>query len=250
MIPIYCSLINGGIQAGEVTYLVSPNKKKQNAYPTILLHPGGVTNGNFFSVAYGQVAAMQHMTRELGTPSISGLLGGDCWANDTGMSRVDAALAYINTTLGTNYTKFHLIGASMGAAIGLRYMALNPQKVVSFTGVIPLTNLIDSYENDVAGLRASIGTAWGVTYPTPLPAGADLVAQAPLIAAAKIPCQFFYANDDAICFPADILAMNTLVNGKAYDVGALGHSENAVFAAFQHGLGNGKAFSEFAKAAS
>lgn len=248
--PVFSSFINGGIQGGEVTFLTIPNKSSRGSYPTIYLHAAGATNANFLQNNYAEIAIHQHLARELATPVVTGLLGGDTFANDTAMARIDAALSYINSAVGTNYTKFHLFGTSMGASLALRYASLNPTKVVSLTGVIPLTNLISTYEGDLGGLRASIGTAWGVTYPTPLPAGADLVAQAPVIANAKIPCQFYYANNDTICLPADVLAMAALTKGKAYDVGALGHSQGAVFAAFLYGLGNGKAFSEFAKVAS
>lgn len=249
--PVVTSLLMGGIQPGEISMVTLPAKIRKDAYPTLFLHGAGATNANFLTGGYAQCAIQQIASRALGSPTLAGLMGGDVFANDTGMARITAATAYLNTLLSANYQKFHLIGVSMGGAMALRWAAQNPTKVASITGFIPLTDIITAYNTDAGGLRASIGTAWGVTYPTPLPAGADLEAQASIISDAKIPTQFLYANNDTIIPPAETLQMASLIKGAVtYDVGPFGHSEISILSGIQSiGKGDGRIVSDFVKAA-
>lgn len=107
------------------------------------------------------------------------------WGNDTAISR----LAELRTLLQTAPTlaapggggaKTGVVGGfggSMGSIQLLNYARANPSQFCCLGLVIPAINLNDMYQNDKGGFRASIGAAYGVTYPTAIP---NLATHSPL----------------------------------------------------------------------
>src|SRR5690606_25544541 len=76
-------------------------------------------------------------------------------------------------------------------------------------------------EDDVWGLRSAVDAAWGVTYPQPLPQGAN-----PMENDTGVPVQIWWANDDPTSVGATTYASN--VGAEIYDLGALGHTDEAI----------------------
>lgn len=218
----------GRIQATETDQVWIPTARRgSDKYGVVLLH--GATAPNQFAdhTRWGS-ARIPARLAEAGIPCIAGQMGGDTYANDTALARVDAAITQLATLADIPSSKVHLIGVSMGAAVGVRYAATNPTKVASFTGIIPLSSIINTYTNNVAGLRAAIGTAWGVTYPTELPVGADLVTLAATVSAAEIPSRLYYSDPDTSVPVADVTALGTALGATIVAGTALGHTEAGI----------------------
>lgn len=95
------------------------------------------------------------------------------WGNANAISRMTDAYNYLLSAAGGGAKSgtVGLFGGSMGAAVTLNWAAQNPTFVACLGLVIPAMNINDIYQGDRGnvGLRATIGGAYGVTYPTALP---------------------------------------------------------------------------------
>lgn len=196
----------GNIFAAETDTLFIPAEPRTGKAGVILLH-GASTPEQYTSASWPTAAELGMRLARAGIPCIAGAMGGDTWGNDTAMSRVDAAHAYLAAQTGASSTRACLVGTSMGNSLGFRWAGLNPTKAAAVVGMIPLSSLVNSYTNDVGGLRASIGTAWGVAWPTELPASANLLTHAATMAAAGIPSRLYYSGVDTLVPPADVTAL-------------------------------------------
>ena len=216
----------GRIQAGENDMLWYPgNPRKKNA--AILTHAADspaqyLDSAKFYSPPMAAELAIA------GIPCISGTLGGNTFANDTGMARMTQAYNTLVTTglLAAN-GKVHLVGISMGNALNVRWAKENPTKVASIVGMIPACNLTELYNTNPGGLRAYIEAAWGVVYPAALPANADLLAHAAVIKAAGIPSRLFYSAVDAYITPSSVIALGAAMGSEVIEADPLGsgHAE-------------------------
>lgn len=215
----------GRIQAGELDYLFEPSEPDPGKKPVILLHGSGAGNyaafvkgSNWASCVIGPMAAWG------GRKVIAGWMGSQSFANDTLMARIDTAM----TVLGV--TEAHILGVSMGGGGAVRYASLNPSKTASIMCLIPLADIDAVYQANRLGLRADIGTAWGVTYPTPLPSQADLIGvHAPAIAANGTPRRVLYSTVDTSTLPAEVeaLAAGMGITPEAVDA-TYGHTEGTI----------------------
>lgn len=238
----------GNIQAGETDYLWLPGEKRgANKYGVVLLHGAGAPNNFMDATRLGSLTLPAWLAMA-GIPVVAGQMGGDTFANDTAMTRINSAITYLSANAGVPSTKVILIGASMGGALALRYASLNPSKVAAIVGIIPLTNINTIYQSNAGGLRAAIGTAWGVTYPTALPAGANL----PVLASALngvVPSRLYYSDADALIPYADVLAMASIAGSEAieYDPTNSGHTETTIGAVQNRGNGFASEIIEYIK---
>lgn len=119
------------------------------------------------------------------------------------------------------------------------------------TQIPPNTKIlsVDS-ESQVTMDKNATGSATGRTVGigAPLPmtgtAGADLIGDhAPLLATNSIPSRFYYASDDAFVYPADVVALAAAAGGTAYNLGAVGHDNDAGEA--MEAIGGGSDFSDY-----
>jgi pimeloyl-ACP methyl ester carboxylesterase len=143
------------------------------------------------------------------------------------MTAYDAAYVYAGTP------KVHCVGFSMGGGGILRWAGLNPGLVASLTLLMPMVSIDDIYQDNDAGLRAAIQTAWGVVHPAALPAAAHPLTQyAPAIVAAGIPVRMFYSDADAYIELADIAAMDAALGSNdvttEWDPDNSGHTEATI----------------------
>lgn len=87
-------------------------------------------------------------------------LGLQTWGNDTAITRIGEAIAYLRTSYGVQ-GKVALVGASMGNANQMAYARANPSQVRAIAGIIPLTDLTDVMTR---GAAAEVNAAYGGTY--------------------------------------------------------------------------------------
>lgn len=200
----------GRVQSGEVDTIFSPRSPRTGRRGVVLLHADNsalqYTDGHTFPKSV-QLAAFLAIN---GIPCITGQLGntdanGDNFANDQAMSRVTAAWSLLQSVAGVASDKVLLVGASMGGATAARYAMLNPGSVAAGYGIIPASDLTDLYTRNPLGVQPQIGAAWGVTYPTALPSGADLPGQAHL--ASGVPWRLDYGAGDAAIAPSTVTAL-------------------------------------------
>ncbi len=218
----------GNVFAGEYDYLWVPRSPRTGNYGVVLCH-GAATPDNYIGAGWPNADSMAAAIANAGIPCVAGYFAGDAWCNDTVMSRIATATTYMASVTGSSTTKIHLIGISMGGGTAYRYASLNPSKVASVTGIIPLSNITYNYTSNLpTGAQASIATAWGVTYPAALPSGADL----PTLASAMngvVPSQAFYSTIDPYIRPADVQALATAAGGSAAAIdSAYGHANGTV----------------------
>lgn len=200
----------GRVHAAEVDYLWSP-AEPYDGYPVIMLHGAGTTARDAFaSASFYAHATLPGILAHHNIPCISGWLGGDTMGNDTGMTRITEATAVLEALPNVDASKVHLVGVSMGNELAMRYAGLNPTKVASIMSVMPLSDIDAVYQANRGGFRATIGTAWGVTYPAALPAQSNLIAtHAAAIVAAGIPVRLLYSTADTLVLPAEVVALAT-----------------------------------------
>lgn len=215
--------------SSEITYLWVPNVQRANTIPVILSH-GATAPDNFAKISWPKTSALVAAIASAGIPCIAHYQNGDKWANDTVMSRIDGMLAYVSSKTGCRSDKSHQFGISMGGGAAIRYTALNVDKVASLCANIPMSNMTAMYTNDLpAGARAGIGTAWGVTYPTALPAGTNLPGLAVNIKSAGIPSIFNYSTIDAYIVPSDVQTIATAAGGTAVAIdNTYGHADGTI----------------------
>lgn len=153
------------------------------------------------------------------------------WANDDHIDAIGDAVTYLTGTLGAKTDKVCLYGVSMGAAGALAWARANLSSVAACTVVLPVLDIDDIYQNDKNSLRASIGTAYGVTYPTSL---GDLSTHAPVSFGASdlagLPLKMWASSDDPI---ASTTASCTSWDGKGatktvVDLGAVAHDGSSI----------------------
>jgi pimeloyl-ACP methyl ester carboxylesterase len=228
----------GRVQAAEGDAAFMPRVTNGSTrFPLIGAHGAGSSWDQFFSTSWLGMNQLMTEAARHGIPGMVGHFGGDTYGNATGKARVGAAHTAVVTAAapygGTSAAKAHLVSMSMGNTLAFGYAIENPTKVASITSFLPLSSLINTYENNVAGLRAAIGTAWGVVHPTPLPAAADLVTGAAAIQAAGIPVRLYYAPDDGALIPvADVLALAAAAGGTATATVGGGHTNAGAFTGF------------------
>lgn len=218
----------GRIQAGEVDTIWTPRNLRAGRCGAILLHGSGNPQGFIDSMNQPSSMKLAAALATAGIPCIAGDMGGQTWANDTAMTRIDAAWAVLKARFPTmRADKVCLVGASMGGALAARYSQLNPTKVAAVVGLIPLWDLAAFYTGNVGGTQAEVAAAWGVSTGAALPASADIAGNAGL--AAGIPHLAGYSTVDTTVSPAWVLTYTQRVGGTAIVTDTtFGHSDAAV----------------------
>lgn len=203
----------GRVQAGEAGAVFKPHATRGSTkYPIISCHGAAGSWDQWLNNAtWPRLNKLLRKAADAGIPSIAEHLGGDTYGNPTFKARITSALTAVASDTGCSSAKVHIVGASMGGT-ALGWAIDNPTKVATMTLMIPLTSIVNAYALDTGGLRAAIGTAWGVTYPTPLPAAADLLANASALAG--IPIRMYYAPDDTLIASSDVLAMKAAIGSS------------------------------------
>lgn len=227
------SMKTGRVRAAQTDVTFKPKTiRGADRHGVILVHGKGASreflDGGSGAVAWASAEIGPRLAQH-GIPSVAAEMSLDSFANDASMADMTAARTLL-ATLGCSVDKVHLLGVSMGGAVSLRWAGQNPGLVASIAGVMPLVDVKPVYDDNIAGMRAAVGTAWGVVHPAAIPAGANLVANSyPAIVAEEIPWRGYYTPSDTTILEATVLAAADALNGQAINIGGvLNHTEYTV----------------------
>lgn len=237
------SLSAGRVQSGEYDQIILPRVQRPNRYPVVLCHgaQGSTLNATQPAALPGQFT----LAEALWATGVSGINadwgGASTWGNDTTVTRVEAGRVLMGS-YGCDNSKVVLVGISMGFLTAMSYARAHPTRVAGLVGVVPVTNPVDIYSNNRNGFRTEIGTAWGVTYPTPLPTRANPSDAANLAITAGLPCRLYYSTADTICLPSllDSFASALPATKVVIDTSA-GHTDGVI------GLASGSEIGSYAR---
>lgn len=225
----------GRIVAGlpDVTVTGSPRVDGRN--PFIYCHSAVGTSQEFIGAGLDNTTLLGNTIVRQGftmtaVPDRAGTFG-----NPTAQGDLAAAVAFARASMGSSDDLPVLAGISMGTELMIAYALANPAAVACIVGVLPV-DLEHAYANDVNSTRAGIAAAWGVAYPAPLPAGAQLFSRIAEIA--HIPMLFHagaddpYTSDGYAQFAADSGATVVVHDGYGHDTNLLNEVDMATVAAF------------------
>lgn len=236
---------HGRIQTGEYDCTWIPDIKNGRP-PVLLLHGAGDALGMFNPVKWASAGIGDTLAR-YGFTVIAGEMAGNAFHNATGMARMSTALTSIASIGGVTSGECYLVGASMGGGMSVQWAKQNLTKARAIYNLMPLCDLNDIYVNNKGGLRASIETAWGVSYPTALPAESNLLTGATAIRDAQIPVRMIYSDADALITVSSINAMATALGATAieHDPANWGHTELGINEMSKYGEGDWADMVEF-----
>lgn len=186
--------------------------------PVIVMPGGGDTAANRFGdfdhVGQAIVAAGFRCYQ----PSVPNMLG-----NDLSVQRITDAVTFAHAN-GCEGPPI-LVGQSNGAACAFRWARENEA-----AGIVAMIAPLDAqaiYDADEFGLRSDYEAAFGITYPEPVPTVANPVAGL-TGDGYGCPIQVWYASDDELSTLGDAIDKFTATGSDMHDVGALGHTAEAV----------------------
>lgn len=163
---------------------------------------------------------------DLGLPG-NGTTGAESWGNDNARTRVGQCRTRIQA-LGAKSGKVILLTLSMGTLVALRYAYANPTLVAAIVAVLPVVDTDEMRLLNFGGnVRPAVDAAYGVTYPTALPAGSNpyTLITGPI---SGVPIQFWYASDDAIASPSKAVTFGTTVGADMHNMGPGDHSDVSI----------------------
>lgn len=155
------------------------------------------------------------------------------WGNSSYRDRSQAIRDWLGTEYGATGPCVG-IGSSMGAYNQLVDAAFNPSEFAGVVGIIPAVDGENIRTNNTGGFRASIDTAWGVTYPAALPAGANPAGNTGVYTG--LPIQLWVASNDTTALTALASTFSTAVGAEYHNLGALEHTTTAMQAVDGHAV--------------
>lgn len=177
----------------------------------------------------GQVFVSRQLARRFPTVTVNyeGLQFGSPTIRNSLLSIKTWMETALNTTPGPCFG----IGVSLGNLNLLTTEKHHPGFAYSVVGITPATVIQNIYDEDRGGFRSDIELAYGITFPAPLPAGAELLDGIEASTLPELPYRAYYADDDVLTLPSEleqvVAGMN---NAETFSVGNLGHSEAACMA--------------------
>lgn len=170
----------------------------------------------------GQYRLLRDLARRY--PMTVAPLGGiQTWAQQLVVDRAIESMDFLEEELGCPEDDHVLFGGSMGSIAALIVAALVPTRVRCVVTYLTIPDLVSIYNEDVEGAQAPIGTAHGVTHPTPLPAGATPLDHVEVLSG--IPWLGYYSTDDQFNTPQQVTDFAFDVGGTVVSLGALGHTQ-------------------------
>lgn len=209
------SLGTGRTVAGELDALYLP-RRNSGKRAVVMCHGFGGTALRFAGYAGTPYQTkLAHLLAAAGLVVVAADFRGDSMGNDLAADAVNAAWTLAKTN-GAASDKVLLYGNSMGHGTACGFTRkYGKASVAAIVGVSPMVNLTagyaGQYEASVPGAQAAIQTAWGVTYPEPLPAGADPILDP--ATHADIPRRLYSSTNDPTVPWADVNAFAGAVAG-------------------------------------
>lgn len=230
MRSVVVTTTTGDVESGETNTKMIPSWFRPGVpYPIVIgLHGAGVPQQYSDLSRWGSFQ-LAHLLAMKGIPFFSAQMHGDVFGTVGMMAAINDTIAWAGTVTGLPTTKVHIIGISKGAYDGMQYARQNPTKVASYTGIIPLCDIVTMYNTNAGGLQAEIGSSWGVTYPTPLPSAADITSTAAAMNGA-VPSQLLYSGVDAFIPPSTVTAMSSVIGASRLSNidSSYGHAEGTI----------------------
>lgn len=154
----------------------------------------------------------------------------------SGQGELERAITYHRNNLGGSNEPVIGVGVSMGTMNWLVYTFQHPGEVAALILFSPVWDIPGYYAANTQGNRAAIGTAWNKTYPTALPAEADIHALT-LADSPDVPMYLVDSSDDPYTVAYNLSKYNTwrsawgsgLIERQA--LGAVGHGNGTIGAA-------------------
>lgn len=233
-VSVACSAQVGRIVAGEMDVVYTPRNPVAGRRPVFLFH-GQLRTAQDWNdtVAWPGSSALARALCELGCVVIAAYWSGPTWGNAAFRAEVETART-VAANLGAASDKFVAVGASMGAFEALSLAQHVPSEVACGVGLIPAVNLDGFRDNDLAGSRSWINTAYGLpagstsaTVALPSDANPFVNANAAQIIA---PFKFYGSSSDATAPWADTLAMAAKIGASTSNVSAAGHTDATIAA--------------------
>lgn len=215
------STSTGRLVPGEKDVLIVPRTGHVGRRAVVMCHGLGADalrySGNYLQ------AVLAHKLASAGLVVVAGDFAGDSCGNAAATAGVEAARVLAGT-VGAKTDKVLLFGNSMGHFTCCGYQRDYPGKTAAVVGLSPGTHLDAAREgNVIAGTRAAIDAAWGVTYPAPLPAGADPSANT--ATHAGIPRRLYHAASDPTGPFSDVQAFATATGATAVSLSGSAHGD-------------------------
>lgn len=225
----------GQYRAGESSVTACPRSYPVNntRRGVLVAHGAGETSLNWLNPL--AVGALQALTN-YGYPCLACDFGTTTtnFGNDDSITATGAGWTFLKAGgINAKTDKVILVGGSMGALTALNWARQNLSQVACVVLLCPALDLNDAYANNRGGYQSAIGTAYGVTYPTPLP---GLATHSPMAYAmgdlGSLPIGLFPSDDDATAsntaacqtFAASGVGSNITVTS----VGAIGHNWHSI----------------------
>lgn len=228
------SVATGRATASVVDVVITPRFAR--ALPLVVFCHSGANDATEAAGANVFTAVVTVLKRlaDAGYTVVAPSAGTNTYGGPQGQTRTADAITYGRTLSGVTSAPVVLIGNSQGSTQALRYATLNPSNtacVITFNSVVSLTA---AYVNDIGSTRAGIGTIYGVTYPTALPAGTDPNPVGTPLMLHHSSDELYWTTDGAGA--AFLAAMGS--NATEVNVGALGHTNASIAAANVHDIFN------------
>lgn len=217
----------GRVVPGVVDTILVPRTPRAGRYGVILCHPAAHPNAFMDPGLTPAATTLAANIAMRGIPCIAGDFGGDLFGNDTQLGYMDTARTVLAAAVPSMAVdKVLLLGISQGGAMAVRYAIERPGQVAGIVAITPALDLKWLWEN-VPDLRAILGTAYGVTYPTPLPADGDTLAQAGTIAG--VPQWVGYSTADVVTPPTNVTRFTDASGATAEVIDTtVGHGNGSV----------------------
>lgn len=218
----------GRVAAGEIDTYHVPRNPRKGKRGVVLVHGFGGGVPPQFAGGGVYASALAAGIVDAGIPCMSAEMADNAFANDTHMARITSAWSVLQGLSGCASDKVLLLGISMGGFATIRYASANPSTVAGALLILSGTAMLDGYNTNSGGFQAAIGTAWGVTYPTPLPAGADLLAECPAMLG-RVPSVVYYSTVDTTITPNHVTEYAAASGAQAIVCDAtFGHSDLSI----------------------
>ncbi len=189
--------------------------------PVIMCHGAGGTALDY----YGTAAIVPNGLAHVRVTSFGSDLGGQAtFGNDDVIAAIDDVISWGAINYGTRTDKVAFWGYSMGA-LALNWVWRNPTKLAAAAFGIPCVALEAFHDKNPGSFDALVELAYGglAGYQAALPIH-DPTRNTALLAPLADKVRLFYAPDDTLIDPVDVLAFAAAVGCTAVNVGNVGHT--------------------------
>lgn len=220
-----------GAVGTDTGVMIAPVELARETRPGLVVAHG--RGGNGVSVLYAASVTMSESVMPSAQiwPTVCTDMGGTThWGNDAAVTRFGEAVTAVRAGVAnTGPVLIYLL--SMGTMVGLRWALANPSEVAAIAIGLGTVDLAYMHDQNTAGWAAEMETAHGVggTWA----GNATITARDPMqntaaLSALASRMHFWFASDDIYAITARQQAFIDAVGCGSTNLGAVGHTANAV----------------------